>query len=211
MKILKPIDCVVISAVVEAGGVLDSKTSEGKMRILRSASKLGLWTAGPKKPVLRDAAKAKHDLAAFGVFLPRQSSGAGIWALNVEGFAALRGFHDKVEYGFPGVYLFSYQDVPERVKIGWALDVPKRGRALLKQGQMAGVPSVPLLQWIVKSDDPRSLEGALKAIFKHKKKHVEAGAGCEWFEISVEELSHTVQYLEPHADQGPPSHFFPLR
>lgn len=85
MSSLKSIERVVISVVSGAGGTLDSRKESAKRLLVHEASNRGVLRPGPRAPLLRDAAKARHELAIRGIFLPTEASGKGFWILDLDG------------------------------------------------------------------------------------------------------------------------------
>lgn len=82
------------------------------------------------------------------------------------------------------VYAYGYACAPDRLKLGsCAGDVVARIAAQIS----TGTPDKPLLLLKIATHDCRALERALHAIFRLKGKQI-AGAGAEWFKVTIEEI-----------------------
>lgn len=82
------------------------------------------------------------------------------------------------------VYAYSYACAPDRLKLGsCAGDVVARIAAQIS----TGTPDKPLLLLKIATHDCRALERALHAIFRLKGRQI-AGAGAEWFKVTIEEV-----------------------
>jgi len=72
----------VISAVSKAGGLLDSRSEEGKALIFNEVSKYKHISLLPRGLILRDAARSKFAMVEEGIFYPREIFGKGLWVLT---------------------------------------------------------------------------------------------------------------------------------
>jgi len=103
--------------------------------------------------------------------------------------------------GSGNVYLYYFRAYREPGKNAWPCKIGYTGRdpqlRILAQAA-AALPEQPYVALVIRTDDPRSLEGAIHSVLDVRRRKVENSPGKEWYLTSPDEVLAIARFIDPH-------------